>query len=490
MLNRIKLTLLAFSIAANLPAVVNAKLLSTDQWLFEELNGLVNRSVISLNLSTYPLSRSEILRALREANPENQSDLLVIHRIKEQLAEKRDGFTLEAEMASQLPKLQTGKNNLYDQYRYSAIQSFGTENLDFRLQLNYNAGDSAIRSKNWDMVGSYAAFKLWNQWISIGQQKRFWGTAHSGSLILGDSARPVIGINMQRDKQDPFESKWLSWLGRWQYQFFIGQALNFDGMLSPQNHKLIGMRLAIIPMDYLELGASRIFQWGGNGRLQTLSSFANAFLGKDNAGTNVSTDKEPGNQIAGVDFRIRFKYLLGLPISFYGQVMGEDEANYLPSQHFYLLGIDGSHNISHRQTLNYFIEGVDTSIDLGRKSGITYRHSIYRDGYYHQRLPLGYALGGDMRALVVGFNSSYRNNDITALVRDHRWSSKFILAHNVVKDNSQVAKESYQGIELQWQGNIPINRYIGFQLQSSVWHLKAKNDKNQSGIALKAALAF
>lgn len=465
-------------------------LLSTDEWLFNELNGLVNRNVIELNLSTWPLSLNEVNDALKMAKPENHSDRFVIQRIKANLKEKRDGFTLETELNSKYPLLQTGMENVYDQSRTSAIQSFGNQYLDFNLQANYLAGHTPYRSRNVDFIGSYVAVRVWNQWLSVGQQKRYWGIGHEGSLILSDAARPVIGIGLQRDRQTPFESKWLSWLGRWQYQLFAGQALNFEGMRSPKDFKLIGMRLSISPTSFLDLGFSRVIQWGGQGRQENLSSFGNALLGKDNAGDNVAVENEPGNQIAGVDFRLKLMPLLNLPFSVYGQVMGEDESKYLPTQNFYLFGVDGSHNISARQTLNWHLEFADTSIDLGRRYSTTYKHHIYRDGYYNQKLPFGYALGGDMRVVTLGLNSSYRNNDITALVQDHHWGVKFLWAETMKSKLNQHLAKKYKGIEVSWQGEIPINKYIELKLGSSGWYLKSEKDRNQTGASIKASLEF
>ncbi len=36
-------------------------------------------------------------------------------------------------------------------------------------------------------------------------------------------SRPVYGFTMQRAEQQAFETKWLSWIGPWQYQAFAGQ---------------------------------------------------------------------------------------------------------------------------------------------------------------------------------------------------------------------------------------------------------------------------
>jgi len=45
---------------------------------------------------------------------------------------------------------------------------------------------------------------------------------------------------------------------------------------------LIGLRVTAQPLPYLELGASRAFQWGGENRPESFDSFWDAVIGKDN----------------------------------------------------------------------------------------------------------------------------------------------------------------------------------------------------------------
>lgn len=71
---------------------------------------------------------------------------------------------------------------------------------------------------------------------------------------------------LQRADQSPFETPWLSWIGRWQYQLSAGQLSQYS---SVPHTKLIGARFTMMPTDFTELGASRVMQWGGEGRPQS-----------------------------------------------------------------------------------------------------------------------------------------------------------------------------------------------------------------------------
>ena len=71
-------------------------------------------------------------------------------------------------------------------------------------------------------------------------------------------------------------------------------------------------------------------QWEGKGDRNPLAA-SGWFYWADNTGT----DNEPGNQLAGFDFKFKLEPTLGWPVSFYGQMIGEDEAGYLPSANMF-----------------------------------------------------------------------------------------------------------------------------------------------------------
>jgi hypothetical protein len=70
--------------------------------------------------------------------------------------------------------------------------------------------------------GSYFAGKFGNWIVTAGAQDRWWGSGWEGSLILSNSARPVPAISLDRAVSDPFESKWLRWIGPWRLSTFMG----------------------------------------------------------------------------------------------------------------------------------------------------------------------------------------------------------------------------------------------------------------------------
>lgn len=230
-------------------------------------------------------------------------------------------------------------------------------------------------------------------------ERRHWGPSWTGSLILDAAARPVPSIGWRKDDDGRFVSAPFSWLGPWRTDVFIGE---LDQRSGPRHARLIGARFQFMPVDGLELAASRTMQWGGSGRPQSVQSLARALLGRDNVEEGGSAD-EPGNQLAGFDARYTFRWGEGRSVSIYGQAIGEDEADNLPSHYLGSVGIDAAVPVA-GGSARLFLEHANTAVD-GFGSPIlggAYRHHIYTDGYTQLGDPLGHPAAGDVRLTSAG----------------------------------------------------------------------------------------
>ena len=72
-------------------------------------------------------------------------------------------------------------------------------------------------------------------------------------------------------------------MGPWTYDLFV--ARNDDTMGS----MLVGTRITMRPLTWLEIGLSRTAQWGGRGRPESLDSFVQMLVG---LGVNVEDDAQ------------------------------------------------------------------------------------------------------------------------------------------------------------------------------------------------------
>ncbi|WP_168541958.1 capsule assembly Wzi family protein [Acinetobacter sp. A2] len=387
------LSLAIFSSLA-LPVYAQGIILNNND-LRTDLNWLNQQGVIQISTSTWPLSGEEIQRALSIAKIENNAQQKVLNSVMANLEAENTSIKLAlfAETDPQnIP--QKFADEQKSQYQAALELNAGGKQWDARLRVNAEKDPIIDHGQDVNVEGSYLAGKLWNQWLIAGQIPTYWGPGHEGSLIRGDASRPVYGLTMQRAEQQAFETKWLSWIGPWQYQAFAGQLDDYDAI---PDAKLLGFRLTAQPLPYLELGASRVLQWGGEGRSESFDSLWNAIKGNDNF---YDGDLDKSNQIAGFDARLNLNHWSGVPISLYGQYVGEDEAGLLPSKKMYLAGIDYSSQLNNLP-LQVYAEWADTRTN-GDVQGISYNHYIYQDGYYQHGFPLGHAMGGDGQMLSLG----------------------------------------------------------------------------------------
>ena len=395
----IKVLSFAILSALALPVAAQGIVLNNED-LRTDLNWLNQQGVIQISTSTWPLSGAEIQRALSTAKIENTAQQKVINSVMANLEAENTSIKLAlfAETDPQnIP--QKFADEQKSQYQAALELNAGGAQWDARLRVNAEKDPIIDNGHDVNVEGSYLAGKLWNQWLIAGQIPTYWGPGHEGSLIRGDASRPVYGLTMQRAEQQAFETKWLSWIGPWQYQAFAGQLDDYEAV---PDTNILGLRLTAQPLPYLELGASRTFQIDGQGQPDSLKAYWNAFIGKDNAcdDNGCTGEGNASNQIAGFDARLNLQQWFKVPLSLYGQFVGEDEAGLLPSKKMYLAGVDYSSQFKN-MPFQIYTEWADTRTN-GEVQGISYNHHIYTDGYYQHGFPLGHAMGGDGQMYSLG----------------------------------------------------------------------------------------
>jgi hypothetical protein len=269
----------------------------------------------------------------------------------------------------------------------------------FRLQATQVLDPQDDKEHRFD--GSYLAGVLGNWIFSAGAVDCWWGPGWDSSLILSNNARPVPAVTLLRNYSDPFKTWWLSWLGPWHFTTFMGK-LEEDRCVP--NTLLWGARFSFKPFRCLEFGLSRTAQWGGDGRPKDFSTFSKLLIGQDNRGINLAVEDEPGNQLAGFDFRWNHSFF-GLPYALYGQLVGEDESGMLPSRYIGLAGLEVSLPIAEKYRCLMYLEAADTRADVfnsQNRYNYAYEHGIYRSGYRYYGRNIGSTFDNDTLAISTG----------------------------------------------------------------------------------------
>lgn len=292
-----------------------------------------------------------------------------------------------------------------------ALYSMG-EHWAANLAVGYVDGERDDTHLRFD--DSYLAGIVGNWQLGVGAIDRWWGPGWQSSLALSNNARPVPGLWLSRQMPLAPETPWLSWIGPWDLQIIAGQ-LEKDRAVPKA--RLLGARFVFNPLDSLQIGLTRLAQWGGEGRPQDLDAFWNAVIGRDNGQTSgLKEGEDPSNQIAGFDFRLSLNPG-DVPVGVYGQFMGEDEAGGLPSKFSSLAGLDMVTGMG-QGSQRFFLEATETvagSWFSERRFNAMYEHTVYESGFRYHGRNLASTWEGDARAFTLGIQQYFRDGVTFAL---------------------------------------------------------------------------
>lgn len=249
---------------------------------------------------------------------------------------------------------------------------------------------------------SYIAQNVGNAVVYAGYKTHWWGPGWISALSLSNNARPMPQIGIARLDTSAFETPWLSWLGPWQAEFFVGW---LDDRRVAKDTIYNGLRVTLNPLPGLEIGFARTQQICGRGH--GCSPFESYFdLDNNPANPNASNDE-------GV-FDIRYTNMLGsLPFEAYMQAMNEDSSPFTHSGTSHLFGASAwipAGDSAIRLTLEYANSVATANLfDFGNSiagsgtnfHGAAYNNATYPDGMRYRGRTLGFSLDSDSRLLSV-----------------------------------------------------------------------------------------
>ena len=418
-----------------------------DTGIRNEIQLLADAGVITSPVTTWPIAWADVAKdlvAFKDIDQLTGITADAYQHLRSRIKKEKKTGTLQTSgylaAASNPTLFRTFENTT----RESSEAGVGIEWMGdwFSYGLNVQVVSNAQDEKTYRVDDSYLAFIWKNQMFAISTQQRWWGPGWEGSLILSSNARPIPAFTLQRSASNPFKSKWLSWIGPWTYQFIYGQ---MEQDRAVPNARLWGLRVGFRPIPSLEIGLSRTAQWCGAGRPCGFDTFVDLLRGtKDNRGANLPLAEEPGNHLAGVDFRW-VPSSKRWPLALYGQFTAEDEADGFPSRYIALGGFEiwgertgsflpGSYRIhleATNTTLNFY--------DDPPRFDSAYEHFIYTDGYRYRGRTIGHSIDNDGEMYSLGVvltqeHGSYWN----FLLRRIRLNTGGIRANSVSTGNDSL----------------------------------------------------
>lgn len=371
-----------------------------DVGLRSDIQLLADRGIIHAPITTWPVSWPDIARDVLDRDPAHEPDAMTaaalqrVQRAAHRATRGGGQFAATLRGAEKPIELRTFESTPRSDGELELSASWMSDH--FVLNLEATGVVNPIDDQSFRPDGSYIGVNAGNFMISAGYVDRWWGPGWEGSLILSTSARPIPALTIERNYSDPFKTPILHWMGPWRASVAFGQLE--DHRDDFDHTRFFAARLTFKPLKQLEIGLSRTALWCGEGRPCGSGTLWDLLIGNDN---NQPLDQQPGDQLAGYDVRWASSKL---PIALYGQMIGEDEAGYLPSKFLGLFGAETWFSVA-GGGLHLHFEYADTSCDFSRQEpqfNCAYESSIYTVGYRFRGHSIGHAMDGDGRMYSLG----------------------------------------------------------------------------------------
>lgn len=381
---------------------------TSDIYLKANIQYLADSGLIFTPTTTYPLMWNDIMRDIAKINTstlnENQKKayFYIAHQAK--LA-KHNLTTIKSSSAINKSRFTSFGDSFKDKSSLQIESRFMIKNFAAKFSNTYASSPSDGKKYHFDE--SYVAAYIGNWVLSLGKQNRWFGPTWDTSFSLSNNARPMPALAITRKSAIPLQIPFTELMIPWTVTSFMGK---MDDKRIVNNALLWGFRVNFKPLPNLEIGLSRLAQWGGDGRSKNFSTFKDVLIGRTNCGVDDLVCNEnnpnPANQQAGYDIRYSFN-LFSIPIAFYGQKFAEDGSedtfSYITKANPQI-GIDTKFNIiGHYSTI--FFEYGDSLADCGTRERIGncyYEHSSYATGLRYNGRTISNLYDNDAKSYVLG----------------------------------------------------------------------------------------
>lgn len=347
-------------------------------------------------LTTLPISSSEVKRLLKEAEENLSGNLYIsklISKVKYELGDK------DFKAAAKFDYLYTENKSFLADRNNNGVGNEKGHNLKIELPLSYSYEDFGLqaspyflsneRYENINFQELYLLAKYKKTEFTIGKQSQWWGGGKRGSLLLSNNTEALnvfkISNSTPYDIFLPFR-----------FTFFITKLEN--NRTDVKSPYLQGVRITIKPTRYLEVGLSKTGMYGGKGRDSGLGAFLDSLIGNKEKNTTSNINKEPGDQRAGFDIKLIYPNEIQ-PFTLYFEAIGEDVNHDFPYPYkfayiysLYLPRILKLHN------LELLIEYATTTY---KQKGLWYNHHIFTQGYTYNGDIIGHYIGSDAKDVFV-----------------------------------------------------------------------------------------
>ena len=447
MISRMKRWLFALAVAASVLMRTEAQAsvnLPLHHWVYQDIErltamGTIDRAMVTAKPYSRKLAAQYVARAIHRTHVEHDGREVVtaplLTRLVQELRPELIQLGIIEPAAGEKPGMIRYGGRLQvelDQFRMSTIQPVRPrENSGGEYYTDGTHAQTDVQG--WLEVGDWAAltvqpkfisdpralgieptpndehaylregslkFTAFNVTVEVGRTSQWWGTGYRGSLLVTDHGFPLDMVKL--GTEEPFRLPGsLSWMGEWKIDTFLAR---LESSADFPRTKVFGLRINALPVDWLELGFTRLTQFDWPGFNQ---KFPDAVRDAYTSSANQSGTSEVNEQVM-IDFRVRIPkvpYVVPFPagMQFYGEIGSEDKwSKWVPTRGAFMAGIYIPQLIAD-DTVDLRIEYADT--DFTRRhsdlSNVWYNNATYTTGMRERGFPLGHWMGTDATDIFV-----------------------------------------------------------------------------------------
>lgn len=369
---------------------------TSDNYLRQSLQTLSQAGIISGPVNTYPLMWKNLVADLAQADEQSVAELrFALAHVRAALHASQHSYIAGVKLkASSDPSLyQSFGESYFEQSSVSVFKEYLGDNWAAKTQLNYRNTEEGNTEQSMTYDGSYLALIAGNWVLAVDQLPVWWGPGQQTSLLLSNNARPIPSVRLSRHSWQASETSLFSWLGPWSFTSYLGQG---EHQSTPRQIKHFGARFSARPLPQLELGFSRVSQWGGNTLQNGPGAFADMLLLRSGSDDNA-------DNMASFDLTFHTR-LAGWPLSLYSELADDNSGGKLtkPLQLYGARSYFGSETAVHTLSL----EWSDSYIRCdGRPQAgnCAYEGELYPQGYRRYGRVIGSGYGADAQVLSAGY---------------------------------------------------------------------------------------
>lgn len=248
----------------------------------------------------------------------------------------------------------------------------------------------------------HAKLTLFNVELLVGRDSLWWGPGYHGALLMSNNAHPFDMVKLSNP--EPILLPWIfSYLGPVQFNLIFSELRDERKGQQLDNPYLYGGRLGIKPHPFLELGASHLCLFSGEGRRSlSISDVINILYGNENR-DNQKTDS---NQEFAMDAALTIpnikKYLfLADGLKLYVEWGGED-TGLPPDRRGYVTGLS-LYKLFDLERTSLHVEYAKMS--PSSVPGSWYNHPYYP--MYYKGSVFGHHAGSDADDLFIEWSQDF-----------------------------------------------------------------------------------